>query len=88
MRENQIAPLIEDLPSPSVESFVEDAGEAQPLIPGLEPARHEPDYSSMDNMTLLSTLNLQDNNINSNDSISFISDLDNWIPPPFVNEIK
>lgn len=76
MRENQTVPLIEDLPSPSIDS-AEDATEAQPLIPGLDSVRNEPDYSSMDNLTLLSTLNLQDNNTNSNDSVNFFSNLDN-----------
>lgn len=75
VRENQILPLIEDLPSPSIDCSIEDTTEDQPLIPGLENTRNEPDYSTMDNMTLLSTLSLQDNT-NCNDSINLISNLD------------
>ncbi|XP_022910268.1 PRKCA-binding protein isoform X2 [Onthophagus taurus] len=54
IRENLAEALIEDLPAPTNENV------EQPLIPGLEPVQSEPDYSNMDNLTLLSTLNIQE----------------------------
>ena len=61
--------MIEDLPSPSIvtndnELLPTDPLD-QPLIPGLSleisQPDPEPDYNAMDNLTLLSTLNIQDN---------------------------
>lgn len=63
------------------ENLLEDIGsQSQPmLIPELQPENaQEPDYNVMDNLTLLSSLNLHDNtNTSNNDHQNLLSDLIN-----------
>ena len=61
MHESSDVNLIGDFPPPHVDTEdKQEIPESEPLIPGLQPMQAEPDYNTMDNLTLLSTLNLHD----------------------------
>lgn len=67
----------EDLSSPLISNLIESLAEVNdtrgddPLIPGLDNIS-EPDYNSMDNITLLSTLNLQEPSSETNKEESLL----------------
>lgn len=52
-----------------------DPSEDEPLIPGLERILAEPNYDAMDNLTLLSTLNIQERQ-ESNENDALLPDLE------------
>lgn len=74
MHEDLSSPLISNL----IESLAEESsvGENDPLISGLDNILSEPDYNSMDNMTLLSTLNLQEPSSETNKDESLLPNLE------------
>lgn len=64
VQEIQEESLISGLSTPPLEMPTIESTQEQ-LIPGLENISSEPDYSCMDNLTLLASLNIQENYENS-----------------------
>lgn len=62
VKEKESLPLIENLLTNTAENNDDGAQDTQPLLPGLddETGSDEPNYETMDTITLLSSLNLQE----------------------------